>query len=119
MQTLDPAASRAALETLAAELGLESAEVAAEGVLTIADANMASAISSRTVQKGVDPRDYALVACGGAGPMQSCSIAAQLGVRTVIVPPHPGLTAATGLLRADVRYDTLRTEFMVFPAGAL
>jgi N-methylhydantoinase A len=65
---LDEAAAHRAIEVLANELGLSKLE-AAEGVLTVVNSNMANAIRSRTVQKGVDPREFALVAFGGAGPL--------------------------------------------------
>ena len=72
---------------------------------------MANAIRSRTVQKGIDPRDYVLVAMGGAGPLHGADVAAELGMRTVIVPPHPGITSAVGLLTTDLKYDAVRTCF--------
>jgi N-methylhydantoinase A/oxoprolinase/acetone carboxylase beta subunit len=86
---------------------------AAEGVLTVINSNMANAIRSRTVQKGIDPRDFALVAFGGAGPLHGVEVAAQLGIPEVIVPPFPGITSAMGLLTTDLKYDTTRTQFQV------
>jgi N-methylhydantoinase A len=109
---LDAAAARAAVETLAAELGLPVLETA-EGIITIANANMAGAIRSRTIQKGHDPREFTLVAFGGAGPMHAAEVADALGTREVLVPPYPGITAATGLLTSDLKYDQMRTVFMV------
>ncbi|MET4697974.1 N-methylhydantoinase A [Constrictibacter sp. MBR-5] len=113
---LDVAAARRVIDDLAARLGM-SAEAAAEGVLTIINANMANAIRSRTVQKGLDPRDFALVAFGGAGPLHGADVARALGIPEVIVPPYPGITSAVGLLTTDLRYDAIRTEFQV--SGAL
>ncbi len=110
--TLDAGAAREAVEQLAGRLGLEPLE-AAEGVVTIANANMARAIRSRTVQKGHDPRTFTLVAFGGAGPLHACQVADVLGIPEVLVPPHPGITSATGLLTSDLRYDQLRTVFRV------
>src|SRR5262249_25921985 len=81
--------------------------------------NMANAIRSRTVQKGIDPRDYALVAFGGAGPLHGAEVADMLGVPEVIVPPHPGITSAVGLLISDLRYDAIRTSFQVSGAADL
>ena len=86
---------------------------AAEGVLTIINSNMANAIRSRTVQKGTDPRGYALVAFGGAGPLHGADVAALLDIPEVLVPPHPGITSATGLLTTDLKYDHVRTSFQV------
>jgi len=107
---LDVAAAERVIDSLAARLGL-SREAAALGVLTIINANMANAIRSRTVQKGIDPRGYALVAFGGAGPLHGAEVARELGIREVIVPPHPGITSAMGLLTSDIKVDALRTAF--------
>ena len=109
---LDRAAATRAVETLAGELGLPVLETA-EGIVTIANANMAGAIRSRTIQKGHDPREFTLVAFGGAGPMHAAEVADALGTSEVLVPPYPGITAATGLLTSDLKYDQMRTVFMV------
>jgi len=108
--SLDVAAADAVISKLAAELGLESAE-AASGVLAIANANMANAIHTRTVQKGLDTRDFSLVAFGGAGPLHGAEVARLLGIPEVIVPPYPGITSAVGLLTTDLKYDAIRTAF--------
>lgn len=113
--TLDPAAALRVITELADSLGLGVNE-AAEGVLTILNANMANAIRSRTVQKGIDPRGFALVAMGGAGPLQGAEVAAMLQVPLVIVPPWPGITSAMGLLTTDLKYDAVRTQFQVSTA---
>jgi N-methylhydantoinase A len=109
---LDAAGSARVIGELAATLGL-SPEEAAEGVLTVINSNMANAIRSRTVQKGIDPRGFALVAFGGAGPLHGAEVAAMLGIGEVIVPPYPGITSAMGLLTTDVKYDATRTQFQV------
>jgi len=109
---LDPAAAEGAISRLAKELGLPVNE-AAEGVLTIINSNMANAIRSRTVQKGIDPRGFSLVAFGGAGPLHGAEVAAMLGIPEIIVPPYPGITSAMGLLTTDIKYDATRTQFQV------
>ena len=109
---LDVDAAQAAVARLAEQLGLDLAE-AAEGTITIANANMARAIRSRTVEKGHDPREFALVAFGGAGPLHAAEVAESLGIPEVIVPPHPGITSASGLLTSDLKYDQMQTVFMV------
>ncbi|MBN9058449.1 MAG: hydantoinase/oxoprolinase family protein, partial [Rhizobiales bacterium] len=109
---LDAAGSARVIGELATTLGL-GPEEAAEGVLTVINSNMASAIRSRTVQKGIDPRGFALVAFGGAGPLHGAEVAAMLGIGEVIVPPFPGITSAMGLLTTDVKYDATRTQFQV------
>ena len=107
---LDAGAAKGVIAGLADKLQL-SLEEAAEGVIAILNANMANAVRSRTVQKGIDPRDFTLVAFGGAGPLHAAEVAAELGVREVLVPPHPGITSAVGLITADLKYDAIRTEF--------
>ncbi|MBM3524827.1 MAG: hydantoinase/oxoprolinase family protein, partial [Alphaproteobacteria bacterium] len=111
---LDEAAARRVIDDLARKLAVEPRE-AAEGVITVLNANMANAIRSRTVQKGIDPRDFALVAFGGAGPLHGAEVAALLGIPELIVPPHPGITSAVGLLAGDLRYDAVRTSFQSSP----
>ena len=108
--TLDPAAAERVIAALAARLGLPLLDTA-EGVLTILNANMANAIRSRTLQKGIDPRGFALVAMGGAGPLHGAEVAAMLAIPEVIVPPFPGITSAMGLLVTDLKYDAVRTLF--------
>lgn len=114
--TLDADASARVIGKLAQELGRTPDETA-EGALTVLNSNMANAIRSRTVQKGIDPRDFTLCGFGGAGPLHAAEVAGMLGVRNVLIPPHPGITSAVGLLTADMEYHALRTAFAV--KGAL
>jgi N-methylhydantoinase A len=109
---LDREAAIAAVQALAEELGLPLLEVA-EGIVAVLNANMANAIRARTVQKGIDPRRYALVASGGAGPLHGAEVAQMLGIPEVIVPPYPGINSAIGLLTTDLKYDVVRTAFLV------
>jgi N-methylhydantoinase A/oxoprolinase/acetone carboxylase beta subunit len=109
---LDVAAAEGVIDGLASQLGLSRQETA-EGILTLANANMAQTIRSITVERGRDPRDFTLVAFGGAGPLHAAELAAMLNVPEVLIPPHPGITSATGLLTSDLRYDLMRTVFMV------
>ena len=110
--TLDRDAAVEVVEKLADQLGLGLLE-AAEGILTIANSNMARAIRSRTIEKGHDPREFALVAFGGAGPLHAADVADALGIPEVLVPPHPGITSAGGLLTSDLKYDQMRTVFQL------
>ena len=109
---LDAAAAEKVIDGLAERLGIERFE-AAEGVLTIMNSNMANAIRAKTVQKGIDPRGFSLVAFGGAGPLHGAEVADLLGIPEVVVPPHPGITSAGGLLTTDLKYDQIKTEFQV------
>jgi N-methylhydantoinase A/oxoprolinase/acetone carboxylase beta subunit len=109
---LDIGAAERVIDTLAERLGIERLE-AAEGMLTIMNSNMANAIRAKTVQKGIDPRGFSLVAFGGAGPLHGAEVADMLGIREIVVPPHPGITSAAGLLTTDLKYDQIKTEFQV------
>ncbi|MFU8870014.1 hydantoinase/oxoprolinase family protein, partial [Natronococcus sp.] len=107
--TLDVDAAREALEELAAEAGLEGALEAARGVYRVANATMTRTIRSVTVERGHDPREFALVAFGGAGPMHAAALADSLEVDRVVVPRPGGVLSAFGLLAADESYDAART----------
>jgi N-methylhydantoinase A/oxoprolinase/acetone carboxylase beta subunit len=109
---LDLAAARKAIGELASRLHLDLHE-AAEGAITVVNSNMANAIRSRTVQKGIDPRHYSLVAFGGAGPLHGAEVAAMVGIPEIVVPPYPGITSAMGLLTTDIKYESLRTVFLI------
>jgi len=98
-----------ALTPLANALGLDL-RTTAEGILRIAIENMAAGIRTVSVKRGRDPRSYALVAFGGAGPLHACALADWLGMSRVIVPPNPGVTSAYGLLLTDVRIDLVHTD---------
>jgi N-methylhydantoinase A len=103
------------VQRLADQLGVSLYD-AAEGILTIVNHNMANAIRSRTIQKGHDPRGFALVAFGGAGPLHAADVARSLGIPEVIVPLFPGITSAMGLLTTDLKYDLIRNLFMLSTA---
>ena len=107
--TLDVEAARAAVQTIADAMGLDSAEQAAEGILAIVNENMAGALRLVSVQRGHDPRDFALVAYGGAGPLHANAVAKIMGSFPVIVPPAPGLLCAIGDLVADFRDEFAQT----------
>lgn len=109
---LDVEAARRVVAELAKKLN-KTPEETAEGALTVLNSNMANAIRSRTVQKGIDPRDFTLSGFGGAGPLHAAEVAGMLGVSRVLIPPHPGITSAMGLLTADLEYHALRTAFAV------
>ncbi len=107
--TLDVDAAREALEGLADEAGFDGALAAARGVYRVANATMARTIRSVTVERGHDPREFALVAFGGAGPMHAAALADSLSVDRVVVPRPGGVLSAYGLLAADESYDAART----------
>jgi N-methylhydantoinase A len=106
---LDVEAARAAVQTIADAMGLDSAEQAAEGIVAIVNENMAGALRLVSVQRGHDPREFALVAYGGAGPLHANALAKLMGSFPVIVPPAPGLLCAIGDLVADFRDEFAQT----------
>jgi N-methylhydantoinase A len=112
-------ASREAVGRLAGELGLGVMETA-EGILRVAQATMERALRRISVERGHDPRDFALVAFGGAGPLHGAELAVSLGVLRVLVPVHPGALSALGMVLGAPRRDlsaTLLAELDRVPAG--
>lgn len=96
-------------KNLAAPLGM-SVSQAALSAIRILTHSMVQAIEVNSVRRGYDPRDFALVAFGGAGPLFGCDIARELSIPIIIVPPAPGLTSALGLLTANISYDFSTTQ---------
>jgi len=101
---LDLARAQSIAESFAAKLNL-SVPVLAEGILRIANANMERAVRVVSVQRGFDPRDFALLAFGGAGGLHACDLASSLDIATVLIPEHSGVLSALGMLLADVAKD--------------
>ncbi len=102
---LDRAAAEQAIQTRVADrLGLELPQAAA-AIIEVANANMANAVRLISLQRGYDPREFALVAFGGAGALHGAAIAVELGIPTVLVPPRPGAWSALGCLMVDIRHD--------------
>jgi N-methylhydantoinase A len=108
---LDGDAARAAIGTLAAALDLDEIETA-EGIVQIANQEMVRALRVVTVERGVDPRRFALLPFGGAGPMHAAAIAAELGIGRILCPRAGGVLSALGLCASDRRSDTTRTVMM-------
>ena len=106
---LDPNLAEVAVKKIAEPLGLDLLK-AADGILRIAIENMAAGIRNVSVKRGRDPRDYALLAFGGAGPLHACYLAEWLGMERILIPPSPGVTSAYGLLLTDVRIDQVHTD---------
>ena len=106
--SLEASRAHEAVGALAEKLGIGT-EATARAILETAAENMADAIRLMTVERGIDNRDFALIAFGGAGPLHAVEVAALLGMDKVVVPPHPGLCSALGTLLADLRVDRART----------
>lgn len=98
------AATDAVRQGVAEPLGLSLTE-AADSVLRVANANMADAVRLISIRRGYDPREFALVVFGGAGPLHGVDLARELSIPTVLVPPHPGVTSALGCLLVDIQHD--------------
>jgi len=103
------AARRAVVEGAARPLGFDPL-AAASGIIEIANAHMIGAMRLVSVQRGYDPRDFVLVAFGGAGPLHANALARELGIPTVLVPPSPGIASAIGMLRTDLRHEFVATR---------
>ena len=108
--TLDAGAARRAIaDRVATPLGLDPI-AAASGIVEIANAHMIAAMRLVSVQRGYDPRDFVLVAFGGAGPVHANALARDLGIPTVLVPPSPGIASAVGMLATDIRHEFVATR---------
>jgi N-methylhydantoinase A len=108
---LDGQAAQRAVARLAAALGLETL-ACAEGIVRVAEAEMAGAVRAMTVARGVDPRAMALMAFGGAGPLHAAAIAGEMGMRRIICPRASGVLSALGLAAAPPRRDAARTVML-------
>jgi N-methylhydantoinase A/oxoprolinase/acetone carboxylase beta subunit len=112
---LDADAARTAVGELARELGLDL-EACAAGIVRVANAEMVRALRVMTVERGVDPRAFALLAFGGAGPLHAAAIADELGMRRILVPRASGVLSALGLAAAERRRDQAQTVLLHGPA---
>jgi len=112
---LDEHAARKSIRGVADQLGL-TAEALAEGMLAVINAKMADAMRTITVKQGIDPREYSLVAFGGAGPMHAVALAEELDIKEVIVPWAPGTFSAWGMLQTNVRHDLTQTFYRTMQA---
>lgn len=111
------AAEAAILERIAKPLGYTGADAverAAAGILAIANATMAAAVKEITIERGLDVREFDLFVFGGGGPLHGAALARELGMRKIVVPPHPGNFSALGMLLADPRIDESRTLLAPF-----
>ena len=110
--------ARAAIDRLAVKLGMNPLATA-QGIIAVVTANMARAIRVISVQRGHDPRDYTLVAFGGAGPLHAARLAIELDIHRVLVPRNPGILCAMGLLLADLRTDFAVTRLLALSPAAI
>jgi len=108
--TLDVDKAREAVGSFGKRFNM-STETMAQGIIDIINAKMADAIRTITIRRGIDPRDFALVAYGGAGPAQAVALAQQLDIREVVIPVMPGAFSAWGMLQTDVRHDFKMTYY--------
>lgn len=107
--SLDLALAEQAIGRLASELEMDPLDVAAS-IVEIANENMANAIKMVSLERGHDPRRFALLTFGGAGPLHAAALARSLGIPKVVIPPFPGVFSAVGLLLADLRVDKVWTQ---------
>jgi N-methylhydantoinase A len=105
---IDACCAQRAVATVAGGTGGDVTQAAA-GIVALVDAEMAKVLRIVSVERGYDPRDFTLLAFGGGGPLHACAVAREIGVRTIVVPPLPGVFSAYGLLTADVRIALSRS----------
>jgi N-methylhydantoinase A len=115
--SLDPLLAEQTLGELGRRLDTQDVPWLAEGIVQLAVAKMAGAIRKISIQRGFDPRDFTLVAMGGAGPMHAVQVAEELGIRQVLVPQWPGNISALGLLTANLQHDYVRSYMMPLNAA--
>lgn len=115
---IDAAASFAAMERLAKALNISVME-AAQGIIRVVIANMAKAIRVISVERGYDPRDYVMLAFGGAGPIHAARLAEELDIPRIMIPKHPGIMCAVGLLQSDLRTNLATTRMVRLHDGCL
>lgn len=115
---IDQSLSKQAIGRLADELGLDLMATA-QGIISVVTANMAKAIRVISVQRGHDPRDYALVAFGGAGPLHAARLARELDMKRIVVPRNPGIGCALGLLLTDLRANFATTRLATLSEALL
>jgi N-methylhydantoinase A len=108
---LDPGAAREAIGRLGAELGLDELKTA-EGMIRVANQEMVRALRVVTVERGIDPRRFALMPFGGAGPMHAAALAEELGMDRILCPRASGVLSALGLIASERRRDTARTVLL-------
>ncbi|WP_445149371.1 hydantoinase/oxoprolinase family protein [Baekduia sp. Peel2402] len=112
---LDADAALRAVDALAQELGLSDARACAEGIVKVANTEMVRALRVVTVERGIDPRRFALLAFGGAGPLHAAAIADELGITRIVVPRAAGVLSALGLAAAERRQDTAASVLLRGP----
>ena len=109
---LDADAATRAVGALARDLGLSDARACAEGIVRVANTEMIRALRVVTVERGIDPRRFALLAFGGAGPLHAAAIADELGITRIVVPRAAGVLSALGLAAAERRHDSARSVLL-------
>src|SRR2546427_503474 len=112
---LDPALAERAVASLGSAVGREPHAIAA-GIVAVAAATMARALKRVSVARGFDPRQLALLPYGGAGPLFGCALADALGMRTIVLPPHPGVLSALGLAAAAERIEMMASFHRPLPS---
>ncbi len=116
---LDRDAAESAIRKVCAEPLNTTLVEAARGIVAIANARMVGALRLVSIERGHDPREFCLVGFGGAGPLHAATVAAELGIPDVIIPPNPGVASAWGLLLSDVKHDVRMTSLTRLEVGSI
>lgn len=110
---IDAALAEQSITTEICEKSSLNLEDAAAGVISVVNSNMIRAVRVVSVERGYDPREFTLMAFGGAGPLHACEVAKEIGINQVLIPPSPGTLCSLGLLMADTRFDGIRSHIMM------
>jgi N-methylhydantoinase A len=105
-------AKKAITENICSKSNL-NLDQAAAGIISVVNSNMVRAIRMVSVERGYDPREFTLMAFGGAGPLHACEVARDIGITSVLLPPSPGTLCSLGLLMADTKFDISRSNIMI------
>lgn len=116
---VDRSLAEAAIETRICSSSSLDVNDAAAGIISVVNSNMVRAIRGVSIERGYDPREFILMAFGGAGPLHACEVAAELGIGKVLLPGSPGTLCSLGLLMADTRFDLSRSRIMLANKGNL
>ncbi len=112
---LDKSLAEKAISDIGQKIGIDDPYQVAEGILRICNNNMAGAVRTVSVERGLDPRDFSLMPMGGAGPMHAVAVAEELGIDSIVLPANPGNACATGLLTTNLQHDYVRTYVTEMP----
>ncbi|MFW9993434.1 MAG: hydantoinase/oxoprolinase family protein [Candidatus Odinarchaeota archaeon] len=112
--SINPALAKQVIKNFGEKAGFDSVESCTAGIIEVFETNISLALRKVSTERGHDPRDFSLIAFGGAGPLSACSLVDKLSMKEAIIPPYPGAWSALGLLTSDIRHDLSRSYLKPF-----